>query len=240
MKQARRLLYYAAAALAIALLIFLLLHYTGQNDETAQVILPPPAEQSDGDERDDEHSSALNVADVNPETVLTILRELSRADSYSRELTVETLWADGSAAETISVWAKGGTLRVTSGERNLLLSEGRQWLWYSDDNALLESGQDARVQADRYQRMLTYEELLSGDHRIEDASYTVRNEEPCIFVAYRSGAFDYLNHLYVSVANGLLIAAETYDGETCVYRMSSGPVDLSTPEDALLSPPPVQ
>ena len=239
MKQARRLFFYAASVLAIALLIFLLLRYTAQNDETAQVILPPPAEQSGSDERDDENSDALKVADVNPKTVLAVLGELHRADSYSRELTVETLWAGGSASETIFVWAKGNTLRVTSGEKNLILGADKQWLWYSDDGVLLENERDTRTEADRYQRILTYEELLLGDYSITDASYTALDGEPCIFVAYRSGAFNYLNHLYVSVANGLLIAAETYDGENCVYRMSSGPVDLSTPEDELLSPPPV-
>lgn len=234
MKKLLRVLPWAAALLILVLLVFLLQYFTNKDDEMPKIILPPPATQSGND---DGSESRLTVADVTPETVVEILRELSRADSYARELTVETIWAEGSGTETLSVWAQGGALRVTSGKRNLLLRDEGLWLWYSDDSRVRTSKRDALAQADRYQRILTYEDLLDGEHEILEASYTALEGEPCIFVAYRDGAFDYLNRLYVSVASGLLVAAETYDGETCIYRMSSGTVDLSTPDETLLTPP---
>jgi len=238
MRRLRSLLPFLAALLLLVPLFFFLLYFTDRDDETAQVILPPPVAPDGGADSNSGAGEHLTVARVTPETVLEVLRELKRADSYARELMVETIWADGSAAETLAVWASGSALRVESGGRNLLLADGKLWLWYNDDDRVLYREQDARAQADRYQRMLTYEELLSGEHDIEAADYVDLGGEPCIFVAYRDGgAFGYRNELYISVESGLLLSAETFDGDKCVYRMSSGPVDLSTPDEEILSPP---
>ena len=237
MKRLRRILPWIAALLALGLLIFMLQHFTGKEDETPQVLLPPPATHSGNVGSGEGADSHLTVADVTAETVVEVLRELDRADSYAREITVETIWAEGSGTETLSVWAHGSALRVTSGKKHLLLRDDGLWLWYSDGSRVLRGERDTRAEADRYQRILTYEDLLDGEHEIAEASYTEYEGEPCIFVCYRDGAFDYVSRLYVSVANGLLIAAETYDGDTCIYRMSSGAVDVSTPDETLLTPP---
>ncbi len=53
----------------------------------------------------------------------------------------------------------------------------------------------------------------------------------------RGGAFGYVSELYVSLRTGLLIAADSYEGEKCVYRMRSGGLELSTPDESMFVPP---
>ena len=236
MKHTRRILLLLVILLALGLLAYALFHLLGPAAETPEVLLPPPAETaSDPDAPGDEN--ALTLAAVTPETVLQVLAELQRADSYVRSLTLETFWEKGGSTETIQVWAKGDSLRLQSGEKNLLLTEGRRWLWYADDFRVLSAPEEAGPQFDRYQRLITYETLLEERPKIDEAGYTDFNGEPCIYVQYRGGSFGYVNELYISVTCGLLMGSETWDGETCVLRMTSGPVQISTPEDSVFTPP---
>lgn len=236
MKTARRLVLTLVILLALALLAFLLVRFFSRADETPAVLLPSPAENVGGNDGT-EGGETLTLASVTPETVLDILAALDRADSYSRTLTVETFWDGGSDTETIDVYAKGGSFRLTDDTRNLLLTENGIWLWYSDGTRILHSENDMRALADRYSRTITYEALIETRPQIDAAYCTDLNGENCIYLEYADGAFNYVNHLYVSVVTGLLMRSETFDGETCVYRMTSGAADISTPEDAVFAPP---
>ena len=236
MKHTRRLALAAVILLALALLVFGLVRLLGRAAETPEVLLPPPAGSS-GENGVSGSALPLTLASVTPDTVLDVLAALHRADSYSRTLTAETFWETGSGTETVEVWVQGSTLRLRSGEKNLLLADGKRWLWYSDGGGVLLSGAEADGTADRYQRMMTYETLLTARPEIDEAYYTVLSGEPCIFLEYRGGAFDYRSRLYISAVTGLLMQEETYDGETCVYRLSSGPADVSTPDADVFLPP---
>ena len=236
MKHSRRILLILVILLALGLLVYALFHLLGPAADPPEVLLPSPAESSaDPDTTGGEN--ALTLAAVTPDTVLQVLAELSRADSYARSITLETAWSDGSSTETMEVWARGSSLRIRSGEKNLLLTDGRRYLWYADDARVLETEEAAGTQFDRYQRMITYEDLLRERPKIDEAAYVDLDGEPCIYVEYVSGSFGYVNRLYISVSCGLLMRAETWDGETCVLCMTSGPVQISTPEDSVFAPP---
>ena len=236
MKHTRRILLLLVILLALALLAYALFQLLGPAAETAEVLLPAPRDESSG-QNAPENENALTRAAVTPDTVLQVLTELSRADSYARSITLETAWSGGKSTETMEVWAHGSSLRIRSGEKNLLLTEGRRYLWYADDPRVLATDEAAGRQFDRYQRMLTYEDLLRERPRIDSADYVELDGEPCIYVEYVSGSFDYVNKLYISVSCGLLMRAETWDGESCVLCMASGPVQISTPEESIFLPP---
>lgn len=238
MKRVRQLMPWLVGLLALAVLAVILVRIFNDRDRTTvEVLLPPPVENEASAGSADGEEDRFLSAQVTADTVLSVLRPLSRADSYARELTVETFWEGGSSLETISVWAKGSSLRLVSDKKNLLLADGNYWLWYSDDDRVLTGKTEDSAQADRYQRILTYEDILTGQHQILDAGYTRLDGVPCIYVEYISGAFDYRDQLYISVENGLLIGADTMDGETLVYRMRSGETDISTPSDEVFAPP---
>jgi hypothetical protein len=99
-------------------------------------------------------------------------------------------------------------------------------------------GSLSRGDADKYQHLLTYEDILTLDpDQITDAGYTEYGGESCIFAEYRAGTLGYIYRIYVSVKTGLLMGAESYDGNTVIYRMTSDIPDISTPPDEVFALP---
>ena len=169
-----------------------------------------------------------------------MIERLRRADSYSRTVTVTDFWQGGSSEQTLSEWVNAGNRRIrceAEGRNILLLNGGGVYVWY-DDSADVFMGEYAGTDADEWLRCLTYEELLSLPvSSIESAGYKEYGGEMCIYASYVSGPFDYTSTVYVSVGTGLLMGAETLDGNLPVYAMSSGSPTLTQPEDSYFDPP---
>ena len=82
------------------------------------------------------------------------------------------------------------------------------------------------------------EELLQLPvENIISASYEQYMNESCILVEYSSGEFGYTDLVFISVSTGLLMGAETYDGDTLIYRMSSTMPNLTSPDEGLFQLP---
>ena len=72
---------------------------------------------------------------VTPETVQSVVATLARPDSYYRELTVETFWAEGASSTQVQVWVDGGWSHsrqaLPSGViRHDLVGDGTLYYWY--------------------------------------------------------------------------------------------------------------
>jgi len=229
------------AFLAVAALIFFLA--PGSDPETPAVLLPPVAAPEDNSGGSTAADELLQTVSVTTDTVQTALQTLHRAESYSRTLTVERFWTGGSSTETVSVWQRGDALRLTiktgesAAEKNILLSGRDKWVWYSDGDGVF-SGTAREGDADAYQTILTYEDVLALDKRnITDAGFCDFDGEDCIYVRYVSGSLFYDNLCYVSVHTGLLMGQETYDGDILIYAMHSSAPDISTPDEAMFTAP---
>jgi len=216
----------AAAFLAALGILALLLFFGMSEPETAVVTLPtpvPPGETaSPGGEETD-----LIRAQVSPETV--------RADSYSGSVRVESFWPGGGSVTEMEVHVRGSSLRLVVGEgaeeRNILLLNGMTYIWYEDATHVY-SGVTGEGDAELWQRMENYERLLEdGDIVITDAGYMPYAGDDCVFAAYRTPERGYERRLYVSVENGLLVGAETWDGEELLLRVTGHGLDITTPSD---------
>ena len=239
----RGIYFYLLLLLALALaagLIFILA--PGAAPETPPVRLseaPAPTISPSAAPEDAESNRAV---EVRPDTVQTVVALLRRSDSYSRALSVQSFWTGGGAETEYEVWVRGDKTRVTVRDgsgvvKNILLRGAEKWIWYSDA-AGVYTGPAHAGDADGYQTIPTYEDLLALPvEDVLDAGYTDYDGERVIFARYRSGPFDYETCCYVSVENGLLIGAETYDGEVLIYEMRSGPVEISTPDESVFTPP---
>jgi len=225
------------ALLAVAALIFIL--SPGNEPETPAVLLPTVAPSDAGSAAVTDAPEGQQVISVTPDTVQTALATLQRADTYSRTLTVERFWAGGSSTEVLDVWAQGDRLRLAirtqSGDavKNVLLDGEDKWIWYSDREGTFH-GEVRDGDADAYQTILTYEDVLALDKaNITDAGFTDYDGENCIYVRYITGEFLYENVCYVSVDSGLLAGQETYDGEILIYAMHSTLPDLTPPDETV-------
>ena len=229
------------ALIAVGALIYALA--PGNEPETPAVLLPPAAAPGTSGGEGADGAAVQETIAVSPETVQTVIKTLNRADSYSRTLTAETYWSGGKRTETLDIWVRGDRYRIAvrggtgSTVKNVLLSGREKWVWYSDSDSVFR-GTVRAGDADAYQTLLTYEDVLALDpERITDAGYTNYSGVSCIFVRYTDGSFDYDHYCYIAVDTGLLMGQESYDGDALVYAMHSTVPDISTPDEALFQPP---
>ena len=240
----RGLSFYILIALALATLLALIIMLApGSAPETPAVHLSLPPAADSAVTPSSAPEAAAQLIEVTPGTVQTAISTLSRADSYSRVLTVQDFWNGGSSTTEIGVWVRGELTRVTlrdgAGDtvKNILIKGGEKWIWYSDAGGVWH-GRAREGDADAYQTLLTYEDVLALDKAdITDAGYADYNGENCIFVRYGGGALGYENLCYISDRTGLLMGVETYDGDVLVYAMRSGTPDISTPDESIFAEP---
>lgn len=241
MKLRRSGLYIATAA-ALVLLAAIVFHMaSGGGAETPAVILPSAPVQSEAAQPEESGRDQTKI-DVTPETVQAALSTLSRADSYSRQLEVESFWTGGSSKVSISVWVHGSSSRfVISGrgaEKNVLLLDNELWIWYSDSSDVYSGSADEGA-ADEYQMLLTYERILDlPKDSISEAGYTEHLGEKCIYVCFSAGELGYTYRCWVSVESGLLMGCTATDksGEL-IYKVSSSTPDISTPDESVFAVP---
>ena len=159
---------------------------------------------------------------------------LSRPDSYYRELTVETLWSDGSYASTVQYWEDGGWSHtrqtLASGAvRHDLIGPETSYYWYEGSSVWHAFPSDQRS-SDLAQHIPTYETVLELDaSSITGTGYEVKGSFPCVYVEVQ-GESGTLERYWISTDNGLLISAEReINGAPGLPhdRLYSGPDSLS-------------
>ncbi|MGE4352999.1 MAG: hypothetical protein AB7D36_02805 [Oscillospiraceae bacterium] len=235
----------AAVLLCLILTIVVAFVLFDKNETPPEVTLPSSPGSSDSIHGSDELGlGSYTAADVTPETVQSVIATLSRADSYSRVITVETFWDGGSRAMRLDCYARDGDSHlVATGDgsiRHILILGDLLYIWYGNTPRHYEgSAVGGRPELiDEYSSICTYEELLSlAPEQISGAGYVSYNGEDCIFAQYTAGVFDYTTKIYVSISTGLLMGAERYDGDTLIYRMNSDTPVIETPEDEWFTAP---
>lgn len=238
----RSIIFYILIVAVIGVIAFLLIRLApGAATDTPPVVLATPA-VTDPTADSSVGGGGVQTVEVTPETVQAVIACLSRAESYSRTMTVETFWSGGSDSREVQVWVHGGSTKITvdqdgSPTKHVLIKDGERWIWYSDSTQVYH-GAAGDSDADEYQSLLTYEDILKLDvSRILEAGYDDYEGEGCVFVRYVQGELGYESLCRISMDAGLPVSWETYDGETLIYRMSSSPIELSTPDDGVFAEP---
>ncbi|MBR1659109.1 MAG: hypothetical protein IJ705_02170 [Oscillospiraceae bacterium] len=244
MKQRQGAFFFVLIALALAALAALaLLLGPFSRRETAAVILaaPPAAEVGENPGAAGGGNSRSVTVDV--DSVQNVVATMHRVEAYSRSLTAATLWDGGSVTTEINAWVRSGKARIELREaggdttKYVLLRDGQKWIWYSDRSEIW-SGPAAVGDADRYQTLLSWEDVRTLDQRdIRDAGYTMYGGTLCIYVRYAEGELGYESLCYIAVDSGLLMGVETYDGDALVYSLSSSLPSLTPPDEALFELP---
>ena len=220
-----------------AAVIVYALFFMGRSTETPGVSLPDPDQTGSAQPSADTGYTELTLT---PENVQAAIKELSRAESYSATVTVEDFWSGGSSSQELQVWVDGERIRVRGaiggGTRNVLVDGDTLYIWYDSVSGL--STLPAGDHTDRWLRSITYEDVLDiPTEHITAAGYRQYNGIQCIYVEYNDGSEDYVDSLYISVSDGLLRGAETYEDGELIYRMSSTVSSLVSTDESLFTPP---
>ena len=163
--------------------------------------------------------------DVTPETVQSIVASLSRPESYYRELTVETLWSDGSHSTSVQFWQDGGwshtrQILPTGAVRHDLTGEDTTYYWYEGSESYRSFPAD-EYSADLTQHIPTYEDVLDLDKdTITQTGYERRDGWPCVYLQVQVSD-TVVEHYWISTDTGLLVSAEREHNGQLVYRMTA-------------------
>lgn len=244
MDQKNRLVIAIAVTLLIVAAMFTSFGRSLFTQRTPHVVLPDPVSSSLGQEPGASSSASWEYQQiaVTPQTVQSVIASLDRAPSYYRELTVETYWTSGSSAVSVQSWVDGGWSHsrqvLPSGlVRHDLTGEDTVYYWY-EGSAAYRTAPAATDSADLAQRIPTYETVLALDpNTIAETGYERSGEVPCIYVQVLQPETGYATRYWISVESGLLVSAQTSDGDTLVYRMTSHSLVTPCPAEASFTLP---
>lgn len=212
------------AAITVLTVLIVVLLALNSVRRSAHIHLPEEDVQQET-ENNEMDGSAINQIVVKPDTVQSVIATLRRSDRYSRTVTVEQIWSGGSGISTSEVYVKSGWTRVdtacTDGTVRHSLTNGREtYIWYDDETTYFV-GNAGSFHSDNEQSIPTYEDILAVPQgKILLADYRSYGGTDCIYVETSLSAEMKLCW-WVSVSTGLLTAAEKYEGDVLVYRMSA-------------------
>ena len=163
---------------------------------------------------------------VTKDTVQNVISTLRRPQVYSRDLVIKSLWNGGSVVYNIksSFSENASAFEINGGEdtQRIIITDSAYYVWYQGDYEPFSAS--IREQPDRFHMLITYEDIVNLPiESILEADYTTFEGELCVYVKYSAGSLGYTTICYVSTKNGLLIAAEEYDGDMLTYKMTSLP-----------------
>lgn len=167
---------------------------------------------------------ALRRVEVTPQTVQRVIERLARPANYSRTITIDRFWTDGSGQMTATVyvldgWTRVDTARIGAQTRHLITGDGKSWIWYGEDERVFTGA--AAFSADEEQNIPTYEDVLRlNTASIAAADYRTFGGINCIYVETAADEAGYVECYWVSVDSGLLVAATRTEQGTLIYRMS--------------------
>ena len=209
----------ALLLLVLTFLVRLTLH------RSPEVRLPElESTESGGDVISEAGQESIRRVEVTPGTVQLVIERLARPDRYSRTVTIERYWSDGSGQMMAQVRVTDGWTRVdVTGEneelRHAITGGGRSWVCFGSEGPVYSGA--AALSADEEQGIPTYEDILLLDPAaIAVADYRTLNDENWVYVETSPDASGYAERYWIAVANGLLTAAERLQGETVTYRMT--------------------
>ncbi len=249
----KRVRFITLAGVLLAVLVFGVSMLMSRISVDTRLIDLPEAQAST---TDDDSQSEANVSDdglarveVTTDTVQAVIATLKRPVSYSRMIHAVNFYSNGLASYDIEVYVleNAKIVKITGAgiTKNYLIADGMLYVWEEDDNtyyeAALDATEDENKLSDMFQMILTYEDVLYVDpSNIIYAGYEQQDDEMCIAVQYTTQQLGYVTTCYISVKNGLLIAAEQTDGQdsqTVIYSMSASNFSTEIPDVAQFNLP---
>lgn len=219
------------AAVAVLILLVIAFMLRGSLRGPAHIVLPEVIGESENTDGSGSENEVIDRIDIRPSTVQAAVATLERPQQYSRSVRIERYYSGGSAAEEAEVYVSGDWTRIDltkSGEtRRVITGDGKSWIWYGASKSYYTGA--AALSADEEQSIPTYEDILLLDTTaIAFADYRMLDTKDCIYVETAADSGGYVECYWVSLGDGLLVAAEKSCGGEVVYRMAALDVDTES------------
>lgn len=212
-------------ALVVVLAVFSSFLLSFLSAHTPHITLPTPGTQPPPSTSGS--APAVQTLEVTPLTVQSVIATLDRANSYYRQLSIQTFWDGGSGTTTVQTWTDDGYTQVRavlpSGQvrYSIHTPDDTLYYWYAGSSTVLTAPAGS-LSEDLAQRIPTYEDVLTLDSgRIYDAGYVNYEGHPCIYVETLGSAQDHTERYWIEVDSGLLVAAQTLDAGQVIYSVKA-------------------
>lgn len=214
--------------------------------DTPAVLLPDISENPGASADPNAPPSGSGAGDpvevrVTPETVQAVIATIVRPESYGCTVQETTYWSGGSGVRQILFWVDGacGAARMETETlvRRSLTDGETLWLWYEGESGLYE-GPLAGTTPDDLAAIPTYEDVLALEKgEILSAGYEQKNGWSCVWA--ETGAEETGNTVryWISVENGLLVAAELRREGVLTYAVSVASVQIPAADETVFCLP---
>ncbi len=232
-----------ATIIVVAVFASFAMNLIGQDDYEIRLPDLSADQQGDSPNGDSAADDAVTRVDITPETVQGVIATLTRSKSYHRQISI-VLWAgeEDPAVTEVEVWTDGGWTRSTVRDpggrvQHNLVGEDTHWLWYDGDASAISFPAEGSM-ADLIQRVPTYEDVLELDRNaITATGYEQYDKTVCIYVEVAQAEVDSVERYWISVSDGLLVAAERVRDDQVVYRMTALSTESPAPMDSSFALP---
>lgn len=248
--KANRLIKLAAAA--VLLLVLFIAAYFSLSNSDVNLSITLPERGSSFEASSDEFSGNisnnepdkyehLESTELTRENVKSVISTLYRCPSYTMKADVRRMLNGEERFSKVIHTVSGGRSKteITSGDltEHILCRDGLLYRW-TDGDTVANTYTQGSFDSDDAAQIPTYETVLSvEDEYITDASYKELGDSMYVFVEYKIQEFNYTECYYLSTDNGLLMAAETYDGDELIYSMKVTEVTSTPPEESVFTYP---
>lgn len=214
------------------------------NSTTIPVLWPSPTQNvgPNGEvpvsEKADVFAHGYQRIQLTPKNVQAVIETLSRPKTYTQTILLHLYWENG---EDSSILIQGCTDGAYSAAKILqgaqiqynILGNGTLYRWYQGDQNWYQ-GNVSFMNEDLLQCIPTYETVLSlKKSQILSASYTILEQTTCIYIE-ASGSNDGDHTCYwIDAVQGLLLRAESYEGEKMIWCVEVSDFILSVLDETL-------
>lgn len=233
------------AALAVVVAgVVLSFFFTGRSAVKDQITLPGigSAVVEAGKQLSSENREKVEALRVDRTNVQTLIATLSRPETYRCRIEITYAFADSSAVLAETVWKSGRLLRISQqdaqGEPDLQALLSDQWVYLWKGGGAYQRFPRQPEDEDLYARAPGWETLLSlPQKRIRSGGTRELGGRLCIVAETDDPALGQRTEWSILADSGLLLLAETYEGERLVYRAEMTELSLEPPEENLFRLP---
>ena len=235
-QQLRQALLAAAAAVCVAALL-LVVYFFGAGRRSGGSITLPQDGAAETPERPQDPQTAAQFLTVDRETILPLLRSLSRPACYYQALTATLYWDQSEAAKTVEVYRLGQVIKgiVRQGtETKYLLTDGQTlYVWYEGDGTAFSTRLSSDTALDDLLGIPTYETVLQlPEDAVVEAGYVEMGETetcPCVYLACQVSEDGYTDRYWIDVESQMLYRADAQFADQQIYLVQQTAFTACTP-----------
>lgn len=177
----------------------------------------------------------LEAVKIDKSNIKRLIEAMRRPDQYhisagstiyhssGQSTTVTEGYVSGEISKSVTLDQSGAP------KEHCILTDDKVYIWAEGSNTWYE-GSRGGFGVDNGLIIPTYEKILDLDEAdITDADFSLYNEIYCVFVETSDPNSGYRSLYYISVDDGLLVGAQSFDGDMLVYSLSVSVLDM--PQD---------